>query len=199
MDRNEVRRGQRRDILRATLALPVLIAAGMPLRARAAPTPACGDDGKPTPRQMEGPFYTPRSPLRTSLLEPGVRGTRLLLSGRVLATDCTPLPGALLDFWHCDAGGAYDNAGFLLRGHQFADAQGRFELETIVPGNYPGRVRHIHVKVQARNGPVLTTQLYFPDEPGNKRDFLFRPDLLMTLADGENGKAGGFDFVLRAS
>jgi protocatechuate 3,4-dioxygenase beta subunit len=199
MNRDDGIRRQRRDLLGATLALPVLIAAGMPLRARAAPTPACGDGGKPTPRQMEGPFYTPSTPQRTSLIEPGVRGTRLLLSGRVLSTDCTPLPGALLDFWQCDASGAYDNAGFVLRGHQFADAQGRFELETIVPGNYPGRVRHIHVRVQARNGPVLTTQLYFPDEPGNKRDFLFRPDLLMTLADAGKGKAGGFDFVLRTS
>lgn len=199
MNRDDEIRRQRRDLLAATLAVPVLIAAGMPLRARAAPTPACGDDGKPTPRQMEGPFYTPSTPQRTSLLEPGMRGTRLLLTGRVLSTDCTPLPGALLDFWHCDADGAYDNAGFVLRGHQFADAQGRFELETIVPGNYPGRVRHIHVKVRARKGPLLTTQLYFPDEPGNQRDFLFRPDLLMTLADAGNGKAGGFDFVLRTS
>lgn len=199
MDGNEAKRRQRRDLLGASLVVPVLIAAGVPLRARAAPTPECGDDGKPTPRQMEGPFYTPSTPRRTSLLEPGLRGTRLQLTGRVLSTDCTPLPGALLDFWQCDASGAYDNAGFVLRGHQYADADGRFALETIVPGNYPGRVRHIHVKVQARNGPLLTTQLYFPDEPGNARDFLFRPDLLMRLADAANGKAGSFDFVLRAA
>lgn len=197
MDRSEIKHRQRRKLLGASFALPVMIAAGVPLRARAAPTPACGDDGKPTPRQMEGPFYTPSTPKRTSLLEPGLRGTRLQLTGRVLSTDCTPLPGALLDFWQCDASGAYDNAGFILRGHQYADADGRFALETIVPGNYPGRVRHIHVKVQARNGPLLTTQLYFPDESGNARDFLFRPDLLMRLADAANGKAGSFDFVLR--
>jgi protocatechuate 3,4-dioxygenase beta subunit len=199
MDGNEAKRRQRRDLLGASFAVPVLMAAGVPLRARAAPTPACGDDGKPTPRQMEGPFYTPDTPRRTSLLEPGLRGTRLLLTGRVLSTDCTPLAGALLDFWQCDASGAYDNAGFVLRGHQYADADGRFALETIVPGNYPGRVRHIHVKVQARNGPLLTTQIYFPDEPGNARDFLFRPELLMKLADAGNGKAGRFDFVLRAA
>lgn len=199
MEANQTKRRQRRHLLGASLALPVLIAAGLPIRSRAAPTPDCGDDGKPTPRQMEGPFYTPDTPMRTSLIERGLRGTRLLLTGRVLATDCTPLPGALLDFWHCDAGGAYDNAGFLLRGHQFTDAQGRFALETIVPGNYPGRVRHIHVKAQARNGPLLTTQIYFPDEPGNARDFLFRPDLLMRLADAEGGKAGRFDFVLRTA
>ena len=199
MNGNEAKRRQRRDLLGASLAVPVLIAAGVPLRAHAAPTPACGDDGKPTPRQMEGPFYTPSTPRRTSLLEPGLRGTRLQLTGRVLSTDCKPLPGALLDFWQCDVSGAYDNAGFVLRGHQYTDADGRFALETIVPGNYPGRVRHIHAKVQARNGPLLTTQLYFPDESGNARDFLFRPDLLMRLADAANGKAGSFDFVLRAA
>ncbi len=99
MDGNEAKRRQRRDLLGASLALPVLIAAGVPLSARAAPTPACGDDGKPTPRQMEGPFYTPNTPRRMSLLEPGLRGTRLQLTGRVLSTDCTPLPGVLLDFW----------------------------------------------------------------------------------------------------
>ena len=43
----------------------------------------------------------------------------------------------------------------------------------------PGAPAHYHVKVQAANGPVLTTQLYFPDEPGNARDPLFRRDLLM--------------------
>lgn len=62
MDRDESRLRQRRNLLGASLALPVLIAVGVPLRARAAPTPACGDDGKPTPRQMEGPFYTPGTP-----------------------------------------------------------------------------------------------------------------------------------------
>ena len=66
---------------------------------------------------------------------------------------------ALLDVWHADDRGGYDTAGFRLRGHQFTDGSGRFELETIVPGLYPGRTRHIHVKVQAPNGPILTTQL----------------------------------------
>ena len=60
--------------------------------------------------------------------------------------------------------GNYDNVGFRLRGHQFTDAEGRYPLQTIVPGLYPGRTRHIHVKVQAPNGPILTTQLYFPNE-----------------------------------
>ncbi len=159
-------------------------------------TPACDDDDDPTPPQTAGPFYTPNTPLRTSLLEPGIAGTRLLLSGQVLSTQCTPIAGALLDFWHTDDAGVYDNEGYNFRGHQFADDAGRFVLETIVPGIYPGRTRHIHVRVQAPNQPILTTQLYFPAESGNQGDSIFNPALLVTLADAANGKEAQFTFVL---
>ncbi len=93
--------------------------------------------------------------------------------------NCRPIPHTLLDLWHCDAEGRYDNQGYRLRGHQFADAQGRFVFETIVPALYPGRTRHYHVKVQAPGGDVLTTQLLFPGEPGNERDRIFDAALLM--------------------
>jgi protocatechuate 3,4-dioxygenase beta subunit len=159
-------------------------------------TPACGDDDDPTPAQTEGPYYTPNTPERASLLEPGIGGTKLVVSGQVLSTSCQPVARALLDFWQADDGGVYDNAGYKLRGHQFADDQGRFSLETIVPGLYPGRTRHIHVKVQAPNQPVLTTQLYFPDEAGNSRDGIFRPELVMDVKNDADGKAGAFNFVL---
>ena len=163
------------------------------------PTPACGDDDDVTLAQTEGPFYTPNSPQRTSLLEPGITGTPLVVSGYVLSTDCQPVPGALLDFWHADDGGVYDNVGYRLRGHQFADAGGRYTLETIVPGLYPGRTRHIHVKVQSPNGPILTTQLYFPGEPRNDTDGIFRPELLMSVQALESSQAAAFDFVVERS
>ena len=159
-------------------------------------TPSCEDDDDPTPPQTAGPFYTPNTPLRTSLLESGLVGTRLLLSGQVLSTRCTPVAGALLDFWHTNHAGEYDNEGYTFRGHQFADDQGRFTLETIVPGIYPGRTRHIHVRVQSPNQPILTTQLYFPGESGNQGDGIFDPALLVTLEDAANGKEAQFTFVL---
>ena len=158
------------------------------------PTRAC-DDHDATPRQMEGPFFKPRSPERKSLLESAVQGARILVTGQVLSTRCQPVPGALLDFWQCDSKGDYDNRGNTLRGHQFTDAEGRYRLETILPGLYPGRTRHIHVKVQAPNKPILTTQLYFPNEPQNANDFLFRPELLIVTGDAQS--AGRFDFVLK--
>lgn len=161
-----------------------------------APTPQCGDDDDVTPPQTAGPFYTPNSPERTSLREPDITGTPLTVTGFVLTTACAPVVGALVDFWHADDSGQYDNVGYKLRGHQFTDEQGRYTLETIVPGLYPGRTRHIHVKVQATNRPVLTTQLYFPDEPGNARDGLFNSALLVKEQPAENGRAATFNFVL---
>ena len=146
-----------------------------------------------TPRQTEGPFYTPNTPKRISLVEPGSKAPRLVVLGTVLSADCKPVPNALLDFWHSDERGEYDNRGFRYRGHQFADAQGRYRLETIVPAEYPGRTRHIHVKVQAPGGRILTTQLYFAGDPGNRRDGLYRPELEMKKGKGEETS---FDFVV---
>lgn len=172
------------------------VAANPPSSGALPPTPSCGDDDDPTPAQTAGPFYTPNSPLRTSLLEEGIVGARMLLTGYVLDTACRPLVGALVDFWHADANGNYDNVGYRLRGHQFTDDQGRYTLETIVPGLYPGRTRHFHVKVQAPNQPILTTQLYFPDEPTNARDGIYRPDLEITMVTAMDGVGGVFNFVL---
>lgn len=158
------------------------------------PTPQCDDDDE-TPAQAEGPFYTPDTPQRTSFLEGGT-GTRLVVTGRVLSTDCVPIAGAILDFWHADDAGQYDNEGYRFRGHQFTDAEGNFRLETIIPARYTGRTRHIHVKVQGQNTPLLTTQLYFPGEPQNETDGLFNPALLMDVQDADDGKRATFDFVL---
>ena len=125
------------------------------------------------------------------------RCLRIVVSGLVLSTRCAPISHALLDFWQCDAEGNYDNRGNALRGHQYTDGQGRYRLETIVPGLYPGRTRHIHVKVQAPNQAILTTQLYFPNEPRNVDDFLYQPELLIALAPER--EAARFDFVLKLS
>ncbi len=170
---------RRRQILGAVLLLPLQSLAQ-----------TCGVI---TPRQTEGPFFKTNSPLRTSLIERGSPTQRLLLTGTVLTPDCKPVPNALLDFWHSDEEGAYDNRGFRYRGHQHADAQGRYRLETIVPAQYPGRTRHIHVKVQPPGGRVLTTQVYFPGDPGNKRDGLYVPELEMKQAKAGEGN---FNFVV---
>ncbi|WP_425470881.1 carbohydrate-binding protein [Streptomyces armeniacus] len=160
------------------------------------PTPYCDDGDDPTPPQTEGPYFTPGSPERDSLVEPGSSGTLLTVSGFVFGLQCQPLGDVLLDWWQADSRGAYDNVGYRYRGHQFTDSTGAFKLTTHVPGLYPGRTRHLHVKLQAPNRPVLTTQLYFPGEPRNNTDPIFNPALLMDIRDGGGGKEGSFDFVL---
>ena len=191
----------RRRLLELGLSLPPLAAlAGAGEAAAAtplAPTPAIADADDPTPGLTEGPYFTPNSPRRRSLVAAGAAGTRLTLTGRVLTTSGRPVPRALVDFWQADARGVYDNQGYRFRGHQLTGANGRYTLFTVVPGLYPGRTRHIHVKVQAPGEPVLTTQLFFPGVRGNTSDGIFDADCLVRrwrLVGGR--RAGLFDFVL---
>ena len=166
-----------------------LAGAQMPL------TVSCDDGDSLTPSQTEGPFFTPNSPERWQFREAGIGGTPILLIGLVLTQGCAPIAGALVELWHANDAGEYDNQGYHLRGHQFTDDAGLYRFSTIVPGLYPGRTRHFHLKFQAPNQPVLTTQFYFPDEPGNERDRLFSPELLLTVSQ-ESELTGRFDVVL---
>jgi protocatechuate 3,4-dioxygenase beta subunit len=162
----------------------------------AAPTPQCHDGEEGTVRQTEGPYFKPSSPQRADLVEPNTKGQLVEINGQVVTRSCRPVARALLDLWHADERGEYDNAGFRYRGHVFTDGEGRYRFRTIMPALYPGRTRHYHIKVQAPEWPVLTTQLYFPDEPTNRRDSLFRRELVMRIAEAPDGLAARFDFVL---
>lgn len=194
-----IRKPTRREILwvAALTAGGCGLGAG-PARAQPAlpPTPACRDGDEPTAAQTEGPFFKPRSPERSDLREPRSRGEPAVLSGLVLTRGCKPVVRAQVELWHADEAGDYDNKGFRYRGHVFTDEAGRFRFRTIVPARYPGRTRHYHLKLQAANRPVLTTQLYFPNEPGNARDGLFDPALLMQTAKNPDGLLAEFSFVL---
>lgn len=143
-----------------------------------------------TQPQTEGPYYTPNTPERNSLLEEGMPGTRLLLVGYVLDQNCQPLANAWLDFWQADTNGEYDNSGYRLRGHQFTDAQGRYYLETVLPGLYQSRpIEHIHVKIRPEGGAEVTSQLYFPNQPIE--------GLTVTLEERGDHFVGYFNFVVQ--
>jgi len=175
-------------VLHLGLVAPAILTTRKSL-AQTTATPSCGG---PTPPQIAGPFFIPQSPERSNLIEPGIKVNRMRLTGQVVDANCRLVPGALLDFWQCDDKGEYDNQGYRLRGHQFVNATGQFVLDTLVPGAYPGRTPHLHVRVQRKGGPILTTQLYLPGHPGNARDFLFDPRLLME----PRGSELHFQFVL---
>ena len=158
--------------------------------------------GTVTPRQPEGPFYTPMTPRRRDIRDAGVGAGVLVVGGRVLDAQCRPIAGAILDFWQTDHHGRYDHHGYRYRGHQYTDAQGRFELVSVRPHAYTAlsifRTPHIHVKVQGPDTPLLTTQLYLPDaEDTNARDRGYVPSLAIAFT-GQDGPArhAAFDFVL---
>ena len=151
------------------------------------PAPVCSALTEP---QTEGPYYTPDTPEKHSLLEEGMTGTRLILVGYVLDQNCQPLLNAWLDFWQADANGEYDNVGYRLRGHQFTDAQGRYYLETVLPGLYSSRpIEHIHVKVRPEDGVEITSQLYFPQRPIE--------GLTVTIEERGDYLVGYFNFVVK--
>jgi len=136
------------------------------------------------PQQTEGPYFVDerldRSDIRSNpadgLVRAGVPLQLALRVSQVRGDRCTPLAGAVVDIWHCDAEGVYSDVndrGFstagqqFLRGYQVTDATGSVQFLTIYPGWYQGRTAHIHFKIRA-NSPSeqsyeFTSQLYFDD------------------------------------
>ncbi len=157
-----------------------------------------------TQDNIEGPFYksgAPMSPGAIANLRSGVTGDLLQVVGVVYAADCTtPLSGAVVDVWQADSDGVYDNTGFTLRARMRTEACGRYRFDTILPGNYDTRPRHIHYKVSHPDGLGLTTQLYFAGEEFNDTDPYVRESLIKPL-DRVTGQEGAvwvcrFDIVL---
>jgi protocatechuate 3,4-dioxygenase beta subunit len=151
-----------------------------------------------TPPLTEGPYFKGGSPQRTDLTS-GAAGQPLTLTGVVRSATCAPVANAKLDFWQADGTGTYDNSGYRLRGHVFTNRAGRFTIQTVIPGLYPGRTRHIHVKVKAPKGPVLTTQLYFPGEARNSSDRLFSARTTVTVTRRGARWAATYNFGVRTS
>ena len=136
------------------------------------------------PAMTEGPYFVDvmlnRSDIRSDPDTSEVKeGAPLLLAFRASEIGnnaCTPLAGALVDVWHCDADGVYSGVTDRsfnttgqkwLRGYQVTDAKGTAAFTTIYPGWYPGRTIHIHFKVRtdpdAAQGREFTSQLFFDD------------------------------------
>src|SRR6266516_1011224 len=178
-------------ILGATLA-PMVLAQTSPAQTAQAQT---ADSLALTVAETEGPYFKAGSPEATNLLQDGMQGQVITVTGQVVDQNGQPVANALLDFWQANSSGAYDNSGYTLRGHQYTDANGNYTLTTVVPGLYPGRTEHIHVKVEAPNGPMLTTQLYFPGVAQNARDGIFDPSLLLNVTDnGDSTLSATYNF-----
>jgi protocatechuate 3,4-dioxygenase beta subunit len=168
----------------------------------AAPAAFAQQQCRVTPRDALGPFYRPNAPAQPELCASGSGGREtLLVSGRVLGMpDCAPLAGALVEVWQADARGDYsqvgatqDDPGCLLRANLKTDGTGRYAFRTVLPGEYPGRPRHIHYRVSAKGYSTLVTQLYFARERG------ISPALVVTAAPREGILTATFDVTLARS
>jgi protocatechuate 3,4-dioxygenase beta subunit len=179
----------------AALAAVALVSSVGPL-VTSASAASCGASSTAV-AQTAGPYYTANPPKRNNLVERGTSGTPLLLTGRVLDSRCRPLVGARVDFWQADGDGVYDNTGYRLRGYQRTDAQGRYRLATVIPGQYPGRTEHIHVKITPRGGRTFTSQLYFPGSRTNDEDGIYSPAMVITVvSDAASQMKARYTFVL---
>jgi protocatechuate 3,4-dioxygenase beta subunit len=144
-----------------------LVAAGYPLARSLSQSGdvVAGRKFQPTPSNTLGPFYKEGAPTRERLIEPHEAGVPLLVAGRVFDTEGEPLPAAVIEVFHSDNDGNYDQEGFRHRGRIPVRAQGDYWYETIMPGQYGGRAQHIHYVITAPGHLQLVTQLYFETDP----------------------------------
>ncbi len=177
-----------------------------------------------TPAQTEGPYFVDeklnRSDIRSDPFDKSVRpGVPLRLTlavYNVAAGACDPIPGAIVDVWHCDALGAYSDVNDpgeggdmrgrkFLRGYQVTNAQGKAEFQTIYPGWYSGRTVHIHFKIRpspaSGGGREFTSQLYF-DEATTDRVHAQAPYTRKGRRDASNNgdgiyRRGGANLLLQ--
>src|SRR5688572_7210404 len=186
------------------------------------PLAAAAQDCRRTEQEILGPFYRFGAPFQTKLVGLDEPGERLILTGTVYSSDClTALPNTLIEVWQANNAGLYDtdkpgnfteHTTFRLRGMMLTDQQGKYELETIVPGRYPvppnlpglekyagvTRPAHIHFRISESLHVPLTTQLYFKGDPFIAKDPWARhkPSLAIDLKREGKYSRGTFDIVL---
>jgi protocatechuate 3,4-dioxygenase beta subunit len=130
------------------------------------------------PYFVDGQLNRPdiRSDPSDGSVKEGVPLTININISNVSNNSCSPLEGAQVDMWHCDAQGVYagvSDQGFdttgqqFLRGYQLTDGTGKVQFLTIYPGWYSGRAVHIHftIRTTATDGSdyQFTSQFFFDD------------------------------------
>ena len=150
-----------------------------------------------TQADQEGPFYKKGAPARTVIEKNGIP---LTITGTVLkASDCvTPVTNAIIDIWHCDSQGEYDNDGYKCRGVTQTDQAGKYSFTTIMPPPYGSRPGHIHIKVRAKGYEELTSQIYFKGDPKIKNDFARNAESgrVIEIKNNKENREGKFDIYI---
>jgi len=164
----------------------------------------------------EGPYYITNTAQLSGgdLNATGLPGEPIKITGFVYeGTDAlSPIANAKVEIWHADSDGnyrpnsngdasQYDAGELALRGYVLTDPSGRYEFTSIYPGYYPGRTRHIHVRVSADGFGGVATQIIVPPKTGDgvtpETDGIAQslPEAnFVTFADEAGVGVGSFDF-----
>ena len=157
-----------------------------------------------------GPYYFEDAPFRSVIAHENEPGQRLFISGTVKQNDCEDsISGSLIEIWQANDEGCYgivedcdtgnpENDYFNLRGKFFSDSNGDYSFESILPGYYGSRPRHIHIKITTPNGEVLVSQLYFENDPYCENDQWCQDadDRTISLVENEFGLFGSLDLIM---
>ena len=160
-----------------------------------------------------GPYFVEGAPIRTIIAHSDEPGQRLFVSGRILQDDCeTPISGAMVEVWHANDAGCYsinldcttgnpENDDYNLRGKMFSNESGHYAFETILPGYYASRPKHIHIKITTPNQEVLISQIYFEGDPLCETDSWCQnaEDRILVIEEDNLGLHGELDFNMNSA
>lgn len=165
---------------------------------------------EPTTTDILGPYYRPGAPFKTDLVQPGTKGEVLHFSGTIFNKDGkTPVKDALVEIWHCNESGIYDNTSedYVYRAALKTAKDGKYSFRTITPVPYPAgpkltRPAHIHMRISGTGEQDLVTQIYFkgdkhiPEDPSSA-DPKSLNRILNISTNAQNEKVVKFDILLQ--
>jgi len=160
-----------------------------------------------------GPYYFEDAPFRSVIADENEPGQRLFISGTVKQNDCEDsISGSLIELWQANDEGCYgivencdtgnpENDYFNLRGKFFSDINGNYTFESILPGYYGSRPRHLHIKITTPDEEVLVSQLYFENDPYCENDPWCQDadGRIISLEENEFGLYGDIDLIMNSS
>ena len=174
----------------------------------------CGsnDDCYLTTDDILGPYYFENAPFRYVIAHEDEPGQRLFISGNVKQNDCeNSISGSLIEIWQANDEGCYgivedcdtgnpENDYFNLRGKFFSDSNGDYSFESILPGYYGSRPRHLHIKITTPDEEVLVSQLYFENDPYCENDPWCQDanGRIILLEENEFGLYGDIDLIMNS-
>ena len=107
-------------------------------------------------------------------------GDRIYFTGKIVDSDCVPVPEALIEVWQADSVGAYSfkvgdmkpsrDPEFVGAGRATSNNEGEFSFLTIFPGNYKDRAPHINFRITHPDFNEVVGVVFFEYHPANAKD-----------------------------